>query len=70
MKEKTHQIKIGITTSVYREIPITVTSSELKEIRENYLPESIREKEDFQKQLISDDNITDRFVDYFNVVEI
>jgi hypothetical protein len=70
MKEKTHQITIGITTSVYREIPLTVTSSELKDIREEFLPESIRETEYFKEQIVSDDNITDTFIDYFNVQEI
>ena len=70
MKEKTHQITIGITTTVYREIPLTVTSSELKDIREEFLPESIRETEYFKEQIVSEDNIANTFVDYFNVQEI
>lgn len=70
MTEKTYQIVVGISTTVYREIPLTVTSSELKEIREEYLPESIRETEYFKEQITSEDNITDTFVDFYNVQEI
>lgn len=70
MTEKTHQITIGISTTVYREFPLTVTSSELKEIREEYLPESIRETEYFKQQIVSEDNIADTFIDYYNVSEI
>ena len=70
MTEKTYQITIGISTTVYREFPLTVTSSELKEIREEYLPESIRETEYFKEQIVSEDNIADTFVDFYNIQEI
>ena len=68
--QKQFKVIIGISTIVYREIELEVTTDELQELREGYLPETIQNSEDYKRQMSSEDNIADKYIDTENFVLI
>lgn len=68
--QKQFKIVIGISTVIYREIELEVTTDELQELREGYLPETVQNSEEYKRQMSSEDNITDKYIDTENIVLI
>lgn len=68
--QKQFKVVIGISTIVHREIELEVTTDELQDLREGYLPETIQNSENYKRQMSSEDNIADKYIDTENFVLI
>ena len=68
--QKQFKVVIGISTVIYREIELEVTTDELRDLRDGYLPETIQNSEEYKRQMSSEDNITDKYIDTENIVLI
>lgn len=68
--QKQFKVVIGISTVIYREIELKVTTDELQELREGYLPETVQNSEEYKLQMSSEDTIADKYIDTENIVLI
>lgn len=68
--QKQFKVVIGISTIIYREIELEVNTDELQDLREGYLPETIQNSEEYKRQMSSEDNIADKYIDTENFVMI